>query len=326
MEYVNINTFKASRIGLGTWAAGGWMWGGSDEKLAIETIVRALDMGINLVDTAPVYGFGHSEVIVGKALKASPNSQNAIIATKAGLDWSGKGIRRNSSPARLEKELEDSMQRLGVDHIHLYQIHWPDTSVPFEETSEALNQMMIKGKIGAVGVSNFSPEQMDQFSKCGFLHTNQPPYNLFERGVEKDVLPYCNKEGIVTLVYGAICRGLLSGKMKKDTTFEGDDLRKVDPKFKPGVYENYLKAVEKLDQLAKERFQKRVIHLALRWLLDRPGADIALWGARKPEQLDPLEEVFGWSLTEEDYSRIDEILEETVPVSIGPEFMAPPEN
>lgn len=156
------------------------------------------------------------------------------------------------------------------------------------------------------------------------LHTAQPPYNLFERQIDHDVLPYCRQHGIATLTYGALCRGLLSGRMSTDTRFEGDDLRRIDPKFQAPRYARYLSAVDRLDRFARERYGKRVIHLALRWLLDRPGVSVALWGARRPEQLAPVDEVMGWSLDAGAMAEIDRIVAEYIVEPIGPEFMAPP--
>lgn len=325
MEKVRIEALDSEvvRIGLGTWAIGGWMWGGTEEKPSIDTILAALDKGLNLVDTAPIYGFGKSEEIVGKALKQHGSRDNIILATKTALEWTDDAIKRNSSKERITKEVEDSLTRLQTDYIDIYQIHWPDYNTTFEETAETMQKLYDEGKIRAIGVSNFSPEQMDEFRKTAPLHTNQPPYNLFERGIENDVLPYCKENGITTLTYGALCRGLLSGKMVPGMRFEGDDLRKVDPKFKESNFENYLKAVEELDEFARENYGKRVIHLAVRWLLDM-GADIALWGGRKPEQMDAVVEIQDWKIGEDALKKIDEIIERNIPEPIGPEFMAPP--
>jgi aryl-alcohol dehydrogenase-like predicted oxidoreductase len=220
---------KASRIGLGTWAIGGWMWGGTEERESIDTILKALDKGINLIDTAPVYGFGTSEKTVGKALKEYGKRDEVVLVTKVGLDWKDKKPFRNSSKARLQKELDDSLQRLQTDYIDVYMIHWPDPMVDFSETAAVMESFKKEGKIKSVAVSNYSPDQMDQFRKGGQLDVCEPPYNLFERGIEDDVLPYCKENDIKTLVYGSICRGLLSGKMTRDRQFEGDDFRKVDP-------------------------------------------------------------------------------------------------
>src|ERR1700676_3116758 len=185
MEYKVISgtQMNVSRIAQGTWAMGGWMWGGTDERESIRTIHAALDKGINIIDTAPVYGFGVSEEIVGKALQAYGARNNIIVATKVGLEWNEGKVFRNSSPARLKKELEDSLKRLQTDYIDIYQIHWPDESVPFEETAQALLSLIEVGKIHAIGVSNFSTTQMKEFLKFAPIHTSEPPYNLFERAI-----------------------------------------------------------------------------------------------------------------------------------------------
>ncbi len=328
MEHVTLGdtNIEASRIGLGTWAIGGWLWGGTDEADSIRTIHAAIDKGVTLIDTAPVYGSGVSEELVGKAVRETGGRDRLVIATKLGLEWFDDGrVVRNSSRERILMEAEDSLRRLGTDTIDVYQVHWPDPRVPFEETAAAMAELYEQGKIRAVGVSNYSPEQMDAFRQAAPLHTTQPPYNLFERRVEEDVLPYCIKHGVTSLTYGSLCRGLLSGRMKADTQFGGDDLRgRMDPKFKPPRYAQYLEAVRQLDDFAREHFGRRVIHLAVRWVLDQPGVGVALWGARRPDQLDALDGVFGWALDPAAMKAIDDILEDCIEDPVGPEFMAPP--
>jgi aryl-alcohol dehydrogenase-like predicted oxidoreductase len=304
---------------------GGWMWGGTDEKESILTIHAALDQGINLIDTAPVYGFGRSEEIVGEALHQYGRRESVILATKVGLDWTNGKVERNSTRERILREVKDSLGRLQTDYIDIYQVHWPDPLVPVEETAATLRELHEQGKIRAIGVSNYSPEEMARFGAVAPLHTIQPPYNLFEREIERNVLPYAVGRGITTLTYGALCRGLLSGAMRTDRQFANDDMRKTtDPKFQPAHFAEYLTAVSKLDTFAREKFGKRVIHLAVRWLLDQPGVGVALWGARRPEQLAPIREVFGWSLGKSDFAAIDAILRENIRNPVGPEFMAPP--
>jgi aryl-alcohol dehydrogenase-like predicted oxidoreductase len=315
---------RFSRIGLGTWAMGGWMWGGTDEQESIRTIHSAVDRGITLIDTAPVYGFGRSEEIVGKALASGGMRQRVAIATKVGLDWANGEPFRNATRARIFAEIEASLKRLRTDVVDIYQVHWPDPMTPIDETAAAMATLFQQGKIRAIGVSNFSPKQMNEFGLIAPLHTAQPPYNLFEREIEKNVLPHCAWEGIAVLAYGAICRGLLSGRMNSDTKFDGDDLRRTDPKFQPPRFAQYLEAVRLLDQFAQENYSKRVIHLALRWVLDQPGVTSALWGARHPGQLDPVGDVMGWTLDDSALREIDRIIRDTVKDPVGPEFMAPP--
>ncbi len=326
MEYVTINgtDIESSRVGLGAWAIGGWLWGGSEERESIDTIHRALDHGINLIDTAAIYGFGRSEEIVGKAVEEYGGRDKIVIATKGGLDWTGGKVFRNSERARIKKEVEDSLKRLRTDYIDIYQIHWPDFETPIKEAALAMQELHNEGKIRAIGVSNYTGEQKDIFRDNSLLHTSQPPYNMFERGIEDEIMPYCDTHGITMLLYGAICRGLLSGRMKADTKFEGDDIRKVDPKFEQPRFGQYLSAVEKLDKFAQENYGKQVIHLAMRWVLDKARGHIALWGARRPSQLEPIEDMFGWTLDKDALSQIDDILAETIKDPVGPEFMAPP--
>ena len=323
-EYVEISgtNLTSSRVALGTWAIGGWMWGGSDQKDSIRTIHAALDQGINLIDTAPVYGYGRSEEIVGEAMRQHGRRGSVILATKVGLDWTTGKIERNSTRQRILSEVEDSLRRLQTDYIDIYQIHWPDPLVTIEETADTMRMLFEQGTIRAIGVSNFSVEQMERFRRIAPLHVLQPPFNLFERGIESDVLPYCRKNNIATFGYGALCRGLLSGRMRADTKFDGDDLRRTDPKFQSPRFVQYLAAVERLDRLAQRRFGKRVIHLAIRWMLDQ-GITTALWGARNPAQLLPVDEVSGWQLDAVAKADINRILRETITDPIGPEFMAP---
>jgi aryl-alcohol dehydrogenase-like predicted oxidoreductase len=325
MEFADIpgTELRVSRITLGTWAIGGWMWGGSDEAESIATIRAAFAHGINVVDTAPVYGFGCSEENVGKALAVGLR-ENALIATKVGLEWHDGKITRNGSRDRILREVEDSLKRLRTDRIDIYQIHWPDPSRPIAETARAMRELFEQGTIRAIGVSNFSVKQMDEFRAVSPLHVLQPPYNLFERGIEKEILPYCRKHAIATFGYGALCRGLLSGRMRADTKFSGDDLRLKDPKFQPDRFPQYLAAVERLDQFARERYGTHVIDLGVRWVLDQ-GITTALWGARHADQLLPVEAAMGWSLDAAAETEIDRILAETIKNPVGPEFMAPAE-
>jgi aryl-alcohol dehydrogenase-like predicted oxidoreductase len=316
-------SLKVSRVAIGTWAIGGWMWGGTDETESISTIRSALDHGINVIDTAPAYGFGRSEEIVGKAITNGHLRDKVVIATKVGLEWQDGKVFRNASRGRIMREVEDSLRRLQTDYIDIYQVHWPDPLVAIEETAAAMHILLRQGKIRAIGVSNFSVEQMQQFRAVAPLHVLQSPYNLFEREIEADLLPYCRKNNIATFGYGALCRGLLSGRMRSDTAFAGDDLRRSDPKFREPRFAQYLAAVQKLDRLARERFGERVIQLAVRWMLDQ-GITTALWGARHPGQLDPVDAVTGWRLDTATRAEIDRILCETITDPVGPEFMAPP--
>ena len=314
---------RVSRIAFGNWSAGG-DWGRVDRDAAIAATREALDLGVTLFDTARAYGFGAAERLLGEALR--PEIQAArdaiVIATKGGLRKSDGETVRDSSPAALRSDLEASLKVLGTEYVDIYQVHWPDESVPFEETARTLDAFRREEKIRSIGVSNFSPAQMDRFRKGAPLNTIQPPYNLFEREIEKDVLSYAERNGLVALAYGALCRGLLTGKITAKTEFKGDDLRKVDPKFQQPRLGHYLAAVARLDAFARERYGKTVLALAVRWLLDR-GKIVALWGARRPDQLEPVKDVMGWTLDGSAMREIDRILAETIKDEVGPEFMAP---
>src|SRR6266550_2639870 len=279
METIEIGpNILASRIALGTWAIGGWMWGGSDARSAFRTIQTAIDQGINLIDTAPVYGFGLAEEIVGRALAANGRRKRILIATKCGLEWRNGNINRNASPARIAAEVDESLKRLHTDYIDIYHLHWPDPVVPIEDTAGAFAKLLQEGKIRAIGVSNLDRAQTERFRQIVPVLTTQPPYNLFEREIEAELLPYAAQTGLVLLAYGSLCRGLLSGRMTAATRFTGDDLRRVDPKCQQPRFDQYLNAVAELDQFARTHFGKSVLALAVRWILDR-GPTIALWGA-----------------------------------------------
>lgn len=326
MEFIKIPNLQQEvcRIGLGTWAIGGKDWGGTDESEAVRTIHHALDKGINLIDTAPVYGLGKSEEIVGKALKQYGQRDKIILSTKVGLEWKDeRTVFRNSAKKRMLQEIEDSLRRLQVSYIDLYQIHWPDPLSPISEAAEVMNELLNSGKIRAIGVSNYSVEQMKEFITKAPLHVSQSPYNIFETETSTHILPYCISHKIAILGYSSLCRGLLSGKMKADSPFKGDDLRKSDPKFKPPKFLDYLKCVKILENWSMDKFKRPVAALAVRWSLDN-NISVALWGARKPEQLELIDSVWGWKLSKDDLLEIDRIVAETIPDPVGPQFMAPP--
>jgi aryl-alcohol dehydrogenase-like predicted oxidoreductase len=325
MERIKIGNsgIETSRIGLGTWAIGGWMWGGTDDAQSIATIRSAVERGITLIDTAPVYGFGRSEEIVGTALAESRLRSKVQIATKLGLSWKEGKLFRDSRPARIRQEIDASLRRLRTDVIDLYQVHWPDLETPIAETARTLEELRREGKIRAIGVSNYSTAQMDAFRQAAKLDAVQPPYNLFEREIEVDVLPYAMANGLTVLSYGSLCRGLLTGKITAATIFKGDDLRKTDPKFQGARFHQYLAAVKELEDFARKRFDKPVLALAVRWVLDQ-GPTIALWGARRPDQLDPVPQIEGWHIDDASRKEIDAILKRCITDAVSPAFMAPP--
>lgn len=323
MEFFEINNAKVSRIGLGTWAIGGSEWGDVSDDDAVATCLAIFDQGINLIDTAPIYGHGRAEEIVGKAIKKHGSREDFYIATKAGLEWLPRGVFANSTPKRLRQELEDSLTRLRVECIDLYQIHWPDTTLPIESAAEELLKFYDEGKIRAIGVSNFSVAQMEAFRSIAPLHSDQPPYNIFERAIDAEVLPYCETQGIAVLTYSSLCRSLLAGRLRAETRFAKEDIRSADPKFQQPRFGQYLTAVAELDDFAREHYGRRVLHLALRWVLDRPGVSAALWGAKRPSQIDAIRDVLGWKLDASAFEAIDAIVRVRVTEPVGPEYLTP---
>lgn len=311
-----------SPLVLGTWVTGGWAWGGSDEKESTDAIIRALELGINFIDTAPVYGFGKSEEIVGRALRQW-GSEGVVVATKCGLEWDEKQrIRRNADPERISQEVDDSLRRLGVECIDLYQIHWPDPNTPFEKSMEALLKAREQGKIRYIGVSNFSHEQLADISKAGPVHSLQPPYNMFERESEKEILPFCRDNHVATLVYGGLCRGLLTGKFTGTEQFSRGDLRRADPKFKPDRFRKYVKAAADIKKLAA-KYGKTCAQFALKWALQQPGVTCVIAGARTAQQAEDNAGAIGWSIEPEHIEKVEKILARYITEPIGPGFMAP---
>jgi aryl-alcohol dehydrogenase-like predicted oxidoreductase len=323
METTKVAGTAVSRVGLGTWAIGGSEWGAVAEDAAIATCLSAIERGINLIDTAPIYGHGRAEEIIGKVMRVHGRRDAFYIATKAGLEWNDRGVFANSTPARLRRELEDSLRRLGMDYIDLYQIHWPDTLMPIAEVAGVLVEFQRAGKVRALGVSNFSAAQMEEFQRVAPVASDQPPYNIFERDIDSETLPWCAANGVAVLTYSSLCRSLLGGRMHRGMKFESGDIRAVDPKFQEPRFSQYMTAVERLASLARERYGKSVAQLAARWVLDRPGVSVALWGAKRPDQLDAVSGVMGWKLDASTMTEIDRIVSESVTDPVGPEYLTP---
>jgi len=323
METTTIAGVEVSRIGLGTWAIGGLEWGAVPDDVAVATCLTAVERGINLIDTAPIYGHGRSEEIVGKAMRAHGRREAFFIATKAGLEWNEHGVFANSTTARLRRELEDSLRRLGTDFIDLYQVHWPDTLVPIAEVAALMGEFQREGKVLALGVSNFSVAQTEEFRSVAALASNQLPYNLFERQIDEAILPWCAANGVAVLTWSTLCRSLLAGRVTRGMSFDAKDIRSVDPKFQEPRFSQYMTAVERLAALARDRYGKTVLELAVRWALDRRGVSVALWGAKRPQQLDAVAGVLGWKLDASAMAEIDRIVAESVIDPVGPEYLAP---
>lgn len=313
-----------SAIGLGTWVAGGAMWGGSEPRLIAATIEKALEVGIDWIDTAPVYGFGRSEEIVGKSLVDQGARERVFLATKCGLSWDDGGrIFRDSSPDAVRRDVEASLRRLQTDRLDLVQVHWPDPKVAIADTILELEALKAEGKLLHYGVSNYSAENLAEALAAGSPVVNQVPWNLFERGVEEEIVPFCRANGVGIFAYGAICRGLLSGKFRKGATFGPDDLRHRDPKFQEPRFSKYLDVLERLRPIAYAR-NKNLSQLAVRWLLDQPGVTAAIWGARSPSQIAEVSGAMGWTLSSGELEGIERILREVGPEPIGAAFMEPP--
>ena len=308
---------QVSRVCFGTWQFGG-DWGSLDEQENVEAMRLALELGVNFFDTAQAYGFGASEHLVAKALGDELRSRRdeIVIATKGGLRMTDDALVRDSSPDWLRRGVEESLGHLGVDHIDLYQVHWPDRDTPFEETAGALEELVEEGKIRHVGVSNFDAGEMEAFERGRPVETNQPPYHLFRRDIEEDVLPYCREHDIGVLVYGPLAHGLLSGKFDRETEFPDDDWRASSELFRGDNFERNLEVVEELRRFAAERGHT-VAQLAVAWTLARPGVHVAIVGARRPDHIEGTAPAADIELSSDDLERIESIMEGAVAVA-GP--------
>lgn len=318
-----VEGLEVPRVGLGTWAMGGSGWGGIVDEPAVKCVRAAIDMGVTLVDTAPAYGAGHSEMLVGEALKDGYR-EKCILATKCGLSWDKDGnVYRDARPETLRKELEDSLRRLGTDHIDIYQVHWPDERVPIAETAGVMAEFLKEGKIRAIGVSNFTNEMLDEWRKTAPLHTIQPSFNILEDKLFENQLPYAKEHNITVLGYSTLCRGMLHGKYHVGMKFNDGDMRaQEDPKYQGQNFVNHLAAVDELKEYAA-KLGKTVAQISVRWALEK-GVSCALLGARRPDQLDWIPGCVGWKLTEEQCAEMEAIVAKHVPVQVGKEFLAPP--
>jgi aryl-alcohol dehydrogenase-like predicted oxidoreductase len=306
-----------SRIAFGTWQLGG-DWGRFDETAAVAAIRRARDSGVNFFDTAQGYGFGASEQILGKALRdgLARNRDEFVIATKGGLRQTDSGLVRDASPQWLRSGVEASLTALGVEHVDLYQVHWPDPVVPAAETAGALRELIAEGKIGHVGVSNYNAAQMAEFSATLPVETLQPPYHLFRREIEDEVLPYCRAHNIGVLVYGPLAHGLLTGTLSAHTAFADDDWRHASAVFSGDAYRRNLATVRTLEKFAADR-GITVSQLAIAWTLANPAVHVAIVGTRDLGHVDDSLAAVDVSLDEADLDEIDKIMAAATPVG-GP--------
>lgn len=282
----------ASAVGLGTWAIGGWMWGGTDEAQSIAAIQASLDAGVTLIDTAPAYGLGRSEEIVGKAIAG--RRDKAVIATKCGLVWhtqngkhffdqDGKPVHRYLGRDSIIHEVEQSLRRLGTDYIDLYITHWQDVTTPIEETVRALEELKAAGKIRAIGASNVDRSELRQYIQTGSLDAIQERFSMIDRGIEADLLPLTVQNGVSTLSYSSLALGLLSGTIGPDRIFSGDDQRKDNPRFSVANRQKAKDFSEVIRPVA-ELHGASVAQVVIAWTLAQPGVTFALCGARNPAQ------------------------------------------
>jgi aryl-alcohol dehydrogenase-like predicted oxidoreductase len=308
---------QVSRLAFGTWEFGG-DWGRFNEDAAIAMIRRARDLGFNFFDTAQQYGFGESERILGKALHPdlAQNRDDVVIATKGGLRQTDSGLVRDGSPEWLRKGVESSLSALGVDYIDLYLMHWPDSKVPASVTAGALAELVSEGKIRHVGVSNYDTAQIEEFSATLPIEAVQPPYHMFRRDIERDLLPYCRTHDIGVFVYGPLAHGLLTGTIHSDSKFAPNDWRSKSDIFKGESFLRNLEIVAQLQRLAAD-LDITISQLAIAWVLAQPGVQVAIVGAQNIPYLEDSARAANVTLSEANLAAIEKIISSANPVS-GP--------
>jgi aryl-alcohol dehydrogenase-like predicted oxidoreductase len=327
MRQLGKSEVKGSVITFGAWAIGGAMWGGTDEKDSIEAIRASIEHGVTAIDTAPIYGFGKSEELVAKAVAGK--REQVQLFTKFGLRWDttegefffdlkeqGKTykIYRNAKKKSIIGECEESLKRLKTDRIDLYQCHWRDHTTELEETMEALDQLLKEGKILAAGVSNFTAAEIETSNKIIPIASNQPPYSMVLRDIEKDVLPFCRDNNIATIVYSPLQRGLLTGKFKPDHKFPEGDHRSNERHFEPDFIRRVNAFLEQLKPIA-EKYEATLGQLVINWTIQRPGITLALVGARNAEQAIENAKAGTLTVSKEDIAKIDTLLEQLQPAA-----------
>ncbi len=309
---------KASVVGLGTWAIGGWMWGGTDESNAIAAIQASIDAGVTLIDTAPAYGMGLSEEIVGKAING--RRDKVILSTKCGLVWhttkgnhffdaSGKPVHRYLGGDSVRYEVEQSLQRLGVETIDIYHTHWQDPTTPIAETMQTLSDLKQEGKIRSIAASNISVEDVEAYCQAGQLDAVQEQYNMLDRDLEESILPYCRANNVSVLSYSSLALGLLTGKIGPERQFSGDDLRIGNPRF---TVENRQKVTTLLAGFKPIALERGIslAQLAIAWTLAQPGITYALCGARNAQQAIENAQTGDIVLTGEELTCMNEVIEQ----------------
>lgn len=290
-----------SRLGFGCCPLGGHGWGSFDREEATRAIRRALELGIRFFDTADVYGFGGSEETLGQTLEEilGPERSGVVVTTKFGVRWDASGkITKDSSPAYVRQAVEASLRRLGLDSIPLYQIHWPDLDTPLEATVETLLELKEEGKIQAFGVSNFTPELVEEVCRHGPVESHQFEYSLARRDAEEHLLPQARRRGLSVITWGSLAQGLFSGKYDASTRFSSDDRRHRYENFRGQRFRENLEILDRLRALAG-LYGKEPSQIALRWLLDTPGVSVALTGIKTRSQIEQNAGALGWNLDPE---------------------------
>jgi aryl-alcohol dehydrogenase-like predicted oxidoreductase len=301
---------EVSKVALGTWAFGG-EWGSFDEDEARATIHRALELGVTLFDTAQAYGFGVAERLLGTSLGEMARREDVVIATKGGLRKGDTTLYRDASAEWLRAGVESSLRNLGTDYIDIYQVHWPDLRTPAEETALVLEDLVREGKIRHVGVSNYDVKQVDELARFGRVETLQPPFHMFHRDIEVEILPHAEANDMGVLVYGPLAHGMLSGRMTPATTFPAGDWRSHSADFTGANFARNLEVVQRLKGFA-ETLGLPLPQLAVAWTTSHPGVDVAIVGARRPSQLEAVLPAADVELSAAERDALDDLLADSV--------------
>jgi aryl-alcohol dehydrogenase-like predicted oxidoreductase len=328
MQYKKLGTseVKVTPIAFGAWAIGGWMWGGAEEKEAIKALHASFDKGITTIDTAPVYGFGKSEELVGKAMQGISRDKYQIL-TKFGLNWQteegefsfnttnneGQPIKiyRFSGRKKVKQECEDSLRRLKTDYVDLLQIHWPDSTTPISETMEAVAELIKEGKVRTAGVCNYNVQQVEEALKTVKIVSNQVPYSMVNRGIEKEVVPQALKNKLSILPYSPLQRGILSGKFIGDYKFNEGDTRADSKFYQPENRKRINAFLEKLKDIAGDH-NVTLSQLVINWTTRQAAMDCVLVGARDEKQVNENVKALEFKLSDEDLKRINALIAELV--------------
>lgn len=313
---------EVSRVAFGTWQLGG-EWGSFDEQRPVSAVRHARELGVNFFDTAHAYGFGKSEEILGHALRdeLGRDRDSLVIATKGGIN-PGAERPRDARRDFLRQEVEQSLRALNLDHIDLYQVHWPDEQTPAEETASALQELVDEGKIRHVGVSNYTAAQMANFDRTRPVETLQPPYHLFRRGIEDEVLPYTREHNIGVLAYSPLASGLLTGRMTTEVTFEDSDWRAQSSAFRGETLRRNLAVVDRLSEFAAARGYS-VSQLAIAWVLAQQGVHVAIVGARSARNIENSFAAADLDLSANDLAEIERLTVDAISIEgAAPEGVA----